>query len=158
MLSFYHGCYAYILLPRFDKFITWWMKTWNRSSTMTERRLTQTTNCISILMFEPFQIPVHLVKPSRICSFLNRCTQKPLCRSSPFIFKTVAQAGVDVLVCLVRVQYRVCPQRKVPCMRHGKQLIIAISWGHLVRGDRGECSSSHKVCERSTHARRAKSR
>lgn len=142
-------------MSRFEKFVTWWMKTWNHSNTMTERWLIQNTNCISILVFEPFQIPAHLVKPSQIFSFVDQCTERTLCKRSPFIFKTLAQAGVDVLVCLVRVQCGICPQRKVPCMRHGKQSIIAVSWGHLVRGDTGECSCSHRVCEKSSHARRA---
>lgn len=74
------------------------------------------------------------------------------------LFKTLTQGGDDVLLCLVQVQYGVCPQIRVPCTRHGKQLIIAVSWGYLVRGDTGKCSCSHRVCERSTHAQRADKR
>lgn len=113
----------------------------------------QNTNCISILLYEPFQIPSHLVKPSQIFSFFDWCTEELLCRSP--LFKTLNQGWVDVLFCLVQVQYEVCPQRRVPCARHGKQLIIAVSWGYLVRGDTGKCSCSHRVCERSTHAQSA---
>lgn len=94
---------------------------------MTERWLIQNTNFISILMFELFQIPAHLVKASLIFSVFDRCTEKPLCRRSLFIFKTLTEAGVVVLIRLVWVQYGLCPQRSVPCLRHSKQLIIAIS-------------------------------
>lgn len=130
------------------------MKKWNHLNAAIERQFIQNTNCISMLMVAPFQIPAHLVNPSQIFSFFDQYTEKPLCRSSLFIFKMLAQAGVDVLVCLVWVRYGVCPQRKVPCTRHGKQLIIAVSWGHLVRSDTGECSCSHRVRERSTHAQK----
>lgn len=143
----------YIFFSCFDKVVIWWMKTRNNSNTMTERWLIQNTNCISILLYEPFQIPSHLVKPSQIFSFFDWCTEEFLCRSPHF--KTLNQGWVDVLFCLVQVQYEVCPQRRVPCTRHGKQLIIAVSWGCLVRDDTGKCSCSHRVCERSTHAQRA---
>lgn len=152
ILFFYHRCYIFFYY--FDNVIIWWMKTWNNSNTVIERELIQNTNCISILLVEPFQIPSHhTAKPSQIFSFFDWSTEEPLCRSHPF--KTLTQGGVDVALCLVQVQYGVCPQRKVSCTGHGKQLIIAVSWGYLVRGDTDECSCSHGVCERSTHAQRA---
>lgn len=141
--------HIYTYMSCFDKFITWWMKTWNHSISVTER-----------LLIQNFLVNVGVIPDfctsckTRLDIFILQPTYRQTSLQKLSLYLQGASWGRSWCPCLSWLGSLWGLSSKKGSLYNSGKTIIAVSQGRFVMGDLGKCSWSPRVCERSTHTQR----